>query len=47
MTERCDTCEYWRKRFIDTGIYGYCLRFPNKLDKQCDDWCGEYHLNER
>lgn len=46
MTEKCESCKYWKLRFKDSMIHGWCYRFPDRLDKVCDDWCGEYHSLE-
>jgi hypothetical protein len=42
MNERCDGCIYWKKRFTDSVLYGYCYRFPERVEKDWDDWCGEF-----
>ena len=41
---RCSSCQYWEKRFSGSVMYGWCNRYPNKIEKYNDDWCGEFKL---
>jgi len=38
---RCDKCLYLREGKVASG-YGVCRRFPQKVTKRSNDWCGEF-----
>lgn len=54
MSERCDTCRFWKYTHQQTMLerehptygwsvpFGRCRRFPSAGFYSCDDWCGEY-----
>jgi hypothetical protein len=41
---KCEECKYWKQRFSDSKIYGWCCRYPNKIEKYNDDFCGEFKV---
>lgn len=44
--EKCDTCRFYRlpKAIPGSGIVrsGACRRFPELIQKETNDWCGEW-----
>jgi len=46
--ERCNNC-YYGKMFFDSNKmmdWVVCERFPLRITKFIDDWCGEWRLKE-
>ena len=44
---RCYHCTYWDNKSRESiGNYGDCCRYPDKLWRHRDEWCGEFKPEE-
>ena len=41
MTEQCGTCRY----YYDAKPTGECRRYPDKIRKTAEQWCGEWRIH--
>lgn len=49
MSERCETCRYWGKKWDAmerTSWAPMCQRFPKWERVEGDHWCGEWRARE-
>jgi len=44
--ELCEKCYYWERSSHKGEMYGTCHRFPQEVDKNATDWCGEFKKDE-
>jgi len=40
--EKCGICYFWEAPDIAAAFNGVCCRYPQRVPKHCEEFCGEF-----